>query len=96
MFSERGDSGRVPRIGHVTPRGKIRRVRPGDLLSVLRSLEREAALRHHSGRKGRRQEFDFGDAPVRVEIIPAKRPWGFQRPLHRVPGAVLAPARAIG
>jgi hypothetical protein len=31
------------RIRHVVPPGEIRRVGPGDLLSVLRSLERETA-----------------------------------------------------
>ena len=80
MFSERGGCGRLPRIRHVTPLGEIRRVGPGDLLSVLRSLEREAALRHHS-RKGRRHEFDFGDAPVGVEIYSGEETVeGFQHP----------------
>jgi hypothetical protein len=56
-----------PHIGHVTPLGEIRRVGPGDLLSVLHSLEREPPPTVIRGKNGR-HEVGFGDALVRVEI----------------------------
>jgi hypothetical protein len=81
MFSERGDSGRLRRIGHVTPLGEIRRVGPCDLLSVLHSSEREIPPTVIRGKNGRRHEVDFGDAPVRVEIYSGEETVEvFQRP----------------
>jgi hypothetical protein len=68
MLSEREDFGRLLRIPHVAPLGEIRRVGPGALLSVLRSLERETAPTVIREKNGRRHEVDFGDAHVRFEI----------------------------
>jgi hypothetical protein len=88
MFSERGVSGRLPRIRHVTPLGEIRRVGPGDLLSVLHSLEREPPPTVIRGKNGR-HEVGFGDALVRVEIYSGEETVEvFQHPLDWAPGGV--------
>jgi len=73
MFLQRRDFGRLPRIHHVTPLGEIRRVGP---VICCQSCAPWSARRPYAviqGRKGRRHEFDFGDAPVRVEIYSGEK-----------------------
>jgi hypothetical protein len=96
MFSERGDSGRLRRIGHVTPLGEIRRVGPCDLLSVLHSSEREIPPTVIQEKTDDATRLTLAMLLFVSRFIPAKRRSRFfNAPLRRVPGAVFALALMI-